>query len=118
MSEQTIILSKSEIRKKYESYSEYFNEIMGNIIQILHDKVKLMSQPTYKCRVKSFNSYYKKLLRLKQKEIAQSKSLVYLTDMMGIRMICAFLEDINLLPFYNHLGFEIVRSYQTWRNKR
>ena len=96
MSEQTIILSKSEIRKKYESYSEYFNEIMGNIIQILHDKVKLMSQPTYKCRVKSFNSYYKKLLRLKQKEIAQSKSLVYLTDMMGIRMICAFLEDINL----------------------
>ncbi len=29
-----------------------------------------------------------------------------------------FLEDINLLPFYNHLGFEIVRSYQTWRNKR
>lgn len=96
MSEQTIILSKSEIRKKYESYSEYFNEIMGNIIQILHDKVKLMSQPTYKCRVKSFNSYYKKLLRLKQKEIAQSESLVYLTDMMGIRMICAFLEDINL----------------------
>ncbi|MCQ2589397.1 MAG: tetratricopeptide repeat protein [Treponema sp.] len=96
MSEQTIILSKSEIRKKYESYSMYFNEIMENIIQILHDKIKLMSQPTYKCRVKSFNSYYKKLLRLKQKEISQSESLVYLTDMMGIRMICAFLEDINL----------------------
>ena len=28
-----------------------------------------------------------------------------------------FLEDINLLSFYNHLGFEVVRSYQTWRNK-
>lgn len=103
MSEQTIVLSKSEIRKKYEAYSSYFNEIMGNIILILQSKVKLMSAPTYKCRVKSFNSYYKKLLRLKQDEIAKSKSLVYLTDMMGIRMICAFLEDINL-------GLEQIKS--------
>ena len=29
-----------------------------------------------------------------------------------------FVEDIELLAFYQHLGFEIVRSYKTWRNKR
>ena len=55
-----------------------------------------MSQPTYKSRVKSFNSYYKKVLRLKPGEAKNNNSLIYLTDMMGIRMICAFLEDINI----------------------
>lgn len=96
MREQSNIPSKAAIRLTYESYKEYFSEIMENIILILKDKVKLMAQPTYKSRVKSFNSYYKKVLRLKPNEINNSDSLVYLTDMMGIRMICAFLEDINI----------------------
>ena len=91
------IPSKAEIRKLYESYAEYFAIVMENIIDILHAEVKLNSQPTYKSRVKSFNSYYKKILRLKPEETKGcSDSLVLLTDMMGIRMICAFLEDMQL----------------------
>ncbi len=69
---------------------------MENIIDILHAEIKLNAQPTYKSRVKSFNSYYKKILRLKPEETKDSDSLVLLTDMMGIRMICAFLEDMQL----------------------
>lgn len=95
MTNETIIPSKEEIQKQYESYSQYFNEIMNNIIKILRENVKVSAQPTYKSRVKSFKSYYKKLLRLKSGDI-NNTSLVYLTDMMGIRMICAFLEDITL----------------------
>lgn len=102
MSDNGIIPSKEEIKKQYEAYTQYFNEIMENVIQILHDKVKVSTQPTYKSRVKSFKSYYKKLLRLKSSEI-NNNSLVYLTDMMGIRMICAFLEDITL-------GLEQIKS--------
>ena len=104
------IPSKAEIRKLYESYAEYFAIVMENIIDILHAEVKLNAQPTYKSRVKSFNSYYKKILRLKPEETKDSDSLVLLTDMMGIRMICAFLEDMQLgleqikkkFPFYYH----------------
>ena len=55
-----------------------------------------MAQPTYKSRVKSFNSYYKKVLRLKSHQINSENKMIYLTDMMGIRLICAFLEDINI----------------------
>ena len=69
---------------------------MENIIDILHAEIKLNAQPTYKSRVKSFNSYYKKILKLKPEETKDSDSLVLLTDMMGIRMICAFLEDMQL----------------------
>ncbi len=94
MSEQ-IVMSKSDLKEIYESYNEYFNEILDNIIDILQKSVKLFTPPTYKRRVKSFNSYYKKVLRLKPREISHEKSLIYLTDMIGIRMICAFLEDIN-----------------------
>ncbi len=97
MKNNSHIPSKAEIKKLYESYAEYFAIVMENIIDILHAEIKLNSQPTYKSRVKSFNSYYKKILRLKPEETKDcSDSLVLLTDMMGIRMICAFLEDMQL----------------------
>ena len=90
------IPSKAKIRETYESYNDYFTKIMENIISILHQKIILQSQPTYKNRVKSFSSYYKKVLRLKPEDAAEADGIVCLTDMIGIRMICAFLEDINI----------------------
>ena len=90
------LISKKQIREIYESYTDYFNEIMAKVIERLQQNVKLSAQPTYKSRVKSFDSYFKKILRLKPEQMEETKSLIYLTDMMGIRMICAFLEDINL----------------------
>ena len=90
------LISKKQIREVYESYTDYFNEIMAKVIERLQQNIKLSAQPTYKSRVKSFESYFKKILRLKPEQMEETKSLIYLTDMMGIRMICAFLEDINL----------------------
>ena len=88
--------AKNEIKQVYESYNAYLTEILSNITNVLSVALKLSSRPTFKKRVKSFNSYYKKVLRLKPGEASGSKELVPLTDMMGIRVICAFLEDINL----------------------
>lgn len=90
------LVSKEQIRANYEAYQEYFQTIMSKVVERLQQNVKLMAQPTYKSRVKSFNSYYRKVLRLKPEQVEENRSLIYLTDMMGIRMICAFLEDINI----------------------
>lgn len=90
-----IAVSKSAIKQQYEEYREYFDYILKQIVQILQEQVKLSTQPTYKSRVKSFNSYYKKVVRLKSEQMMENNDLIYLTDMMGIRMVCAFLEDIN-----------------------
>ena len=90
------LISKKQVREIYESYTDYFYEIMSKVVDKLQKKIKLSAQPTFKSRVKSFDSYYKKVLRLKPGKMEESKSLIYLSDMMGIRMICAFLEDINL----------------------
>ena len=86
--------SKNNIKATYESYKPILSEIMSKIEDKLRKTVKLASNPTYKSRVKSFNSYYRKVLRLKSDE-AESSNFVELTDMMGIRVICAFLEDLS-----------------------
>lgn len=88
--------SKEKIREKYDSYYNYFQDIINAIVDKLQNNVTLMAQPTYKSRVKSFGSYYKKVLRLKSHLINSENKMIYLTDMMGIRLICAFLEDINI----------------------
>ena len=86
--------AKIHIQKTYESYAPYFCAVMANIQKRLEDGVSLASPPTYKARIKSFDSYYKKILRLKVQPPADG-SLICLTDMVGIRIICAFLEDLS-----------------------
>lgn len=86
--------SKNNIKATYESYKPILSDIMTKIEDKLRKTIKLASNPTYKSRVKSFNSYYRKVLRLKSEE-AEKNNFVELTDMMGIRVICAFLEDLS-----------------------
>ena len=98
MSEKNFTLpNKLEIEKRYESYRPAFNEILDKIENLLKQKINLPSNPTYKARIKSFPSYYKKILRQKAKESSESIELVTLTDMIGIRVICAFVEDLALV---------------------
>ena len=96
MSKITVTIPhKDEIQKTYESYNGVLTEIKDNIEAKLKSSIKLASMPTYKSRIKSFNSYYRKVLRLKAEEVACRGKLVALTDMMGIRIICAFIEDLH-----------------------
>ena len=86
--------TKIHIQKTYESYAPYFHAVMENIQKRLEGGVTLASPPMYKARIKSFDSYYKKILRLKEAQPSDG-SLICLTDMIGIRIICAFLEDLS-----------------------
>lgn len=88
---------KSRIKSRYESYIPLLIQIRENIHKKIKENIYLSSQPTYKARIKSFSSYYRKLIRQKSEEAALSDSLVCLTDMIGIRVICTFLEDISVI---------------------
>ena len=88
---------KSRINSRYESYIPLLIQIRENIHKKIKENIYLSSQPTYKARIKSFSSYYRKLIRQKSEEAALSDSLVCLTDMIGIRVICTFLEDISVV---------------------
>ena len=89
--------NKEKIQQLYESYGPVFAEVLNNVERKLKSTVRLTSMPTYKARIKSFGSYYKKILRQKPQQAARGTELVPLTDMMGIRVICAFLEDLAVV---------------------
>ncbi|MBQ2571378.1 MAG: tetratricopeptide repeat protein [Treponema sp.] len=120
MTEQQDLPNKLEIQRLYESYAPVFNEVLANIETKLKASIKIASIPTFKTRIKSFTSYYKKILRQKPKEAAESKSLVTLTDMIGIRVICAFLEDLDiveqqLVTYFNVKEIERKGAQQSFR---
>ena len=120
MTEQQDLPNKLEIQRLYESYAPVFNEVLANIEAKLKSSIKIASIPTFKTRIKSFASYYKKILRQKPKEAAESKSLVTLTDMIGIRVICAFLEDLDiveqqLVTYFNVKEIERKGAQQSFR---
>lgn len=98
--------SKNNIKATYESYKPVLSEIMHKIEDKIKSTLKLSSAPTFKSRVKSFNSYYRKVLRLKSSEAGKT-NFVELTDMMGIRVICAFLEDLSEVENQIRENFEV-----------
>lgn len=114
------IPDKNKIRQIYLKYVPVFQVIMENIKQKLQKNIQLSSQPTYKSRIKSFDSYYKKVLRQHPEEAAESENLVCLTDMMGIRIICTFLEDITevqeqIKKMFNVKEVEIKGATQSYK---
>ena len=89
--------SKGKIEELYNSYYPIFSCILNNVQNALAESIDLNPRPVLKSRIKSFKSYYKKVLRQKADEIYSSDGLVCLTDMIGVRVVCAFLEDISLV---------------------
>jgi ppGpp synthetase/RelA/SpoT-type nucleotidyltranferase len=104
---QSELPHKVRIQQTYDSYIPVFEEILTKVENRLKSVIKLPSMPTYKARIKSFGSYYKKILRQKSEESSTSHELVTLTDMMGIRIICAFLEDIDSVVHQLSENFDV-----------
>lgn len=92
----TLIPNKSELQDAYNKYFENMQNVLNGVEQQLKDTLSLASMPTYKTRVKNFDSYYRKLLRIKPNTIGKV-DLPVITDLIGIRVICAFLEDLTMV---------------------
>ncbi len=109
---------KEKLREMYTSYEPHLNILIVRIEEFLRSIVKIASAPTYKTRVKSFNSYYLKLLKFPPKN--DTTDLPVLTDILGVRIICPFLQDINevetiLLKNFTVIEVERKGSERTFR---
>ncbi len=89
---QSWLPNKDELRKVYASYQPHLSVLIARIEEFLRSVVVIPSTPTYKARVKSFKSYYSKLLKFPPSDT--TIDLPVLTDILGIRIICAFLQDL------------------------
>lgn len=87
--------NRENLQKLYESYEPAFRILLERLESRLRSCISISSTPTYKSRVKGFASYYRKLLRNIPNGIELTDDLPVITDIIGIRIICAFLEDLT-----------------------
>jgi putative GTP pyrophosphokinase len=86
--------SKKKIREIYNRHAESLFWVTKNMETRIEEALRdLPSTPTVKSRFKDFSSYFKKYLRILRQNNGDEKSVV-ITDLIGIRIICPFIEDI------------------------
>ena len=92
--ENSFFPDKVALKESYDVFMPILTAILFSIEHKLKKTINLPSKPTYKTRVKGFTSYYKKLMRIKPYALKDEK-LPALSDLIGIRIICPFLEDLQ-----------------------
>ncbi len=107
MERNLVLLDKENLHNAYLLYFDSLGQTVIGIERQLKSLLRLSSKPLYKSRVKSFNSYFKKLTRIKPPSLGQ-QDLPVLTDLIGIRVICAFLEDLTAVEKIITSNFEII----------
>ncbi len=80
---------KAALRKCYDGYAPLLSAALEILAKRVKAALRLQTEPLIKQRVKEFDSYCKKVQRVKP------AGTPVLTDLVGIRVICAFLEDLT-----------------------
>lgn len=85
---------KQFLEQQYEKYQPGFTIVLERLETLLRERIVVSSSPTFRTRLKGFPSYYRKLLRIISDGLEPSDDLPVLSDLIGIRIICAFLQDL------------------------
>ena len=82
-----------QLQKLYDEYSSVeYQQLLLGIVEELHGVLRsLPIKYQIKHRVKDFRGYFKKLTARQQGETAP------ISDILGVRIICPFLEDLSLV---------------------
>jgi putative GTP pyrophosphokinase len=96
------------LRQIYDQYSETRALIIKDLEEYIEDTVSILpSHPTVKGRAKDFDSFFKKCIRL-LKEQPSLSGLPQITDLIGIRIVCPFIEDLAGVEDLIKRTFEVV----------
>ncbi|GHT66035.1 (p)ppGpp synthetase [Spirochaetia bacterium] len=98
---------QNTLRQEYEKYSKVRALTTGDLEALVEKTVAgLGSRPLVKGRPKDFASFFKKYLRiLKEKD---SPEPVVITDLIGIRIVCPFLENLDAAVKLIKENFEVI----------
>ncbi|MHC6202021.1 tetratricopeptide repeat protein [Breznakiellaceae bacterium SP9] len=87
--------NKALLHSEYAQYEDARNKIALDMLVLVENVLKPMdSHPTVKTRHKDFHSYYKKYLKLLNQN--KETDAPTITDLIGLRVICPFIEDIEI----------------------
>ena len=100
-------LDRGKLKDIYEDLCPVYNEILqalyAQVRQILEDHG---SFPTIKHRVKRFEAYFDKLVKMSRHE--QGVDQAAITDLLGLRIVCPFLEDLEAIENLIKGNFNVV----------
>jgi putative GTP pyrophosphokinase len=99
--------NKNKLWDEYVQFSERRYLIVNDIkeqVEIL--LVKLNSNPVVSGRIKNFDSYFSKYLRMLK--IGSEKPKI--TDLLGVRIICPFIEDLNAAEKIIKENFKVLET--------
>ncbi len=99
---------KGRLQEKFYKHSD----VRILVVKELHEDIALLlkelpSLPSIKSRVKDFNSFFKKYIRLLKNSPSKDEQ-PFVADLMGIRVICPFMEDLRHVEEILKKNFEII----------
>jgi len=95
--EQSVLLipDKAKLKSQYQEHRPRYDAALEKFLAMTASCLAECGlKPTLKGRVKEFNSYYSKKLRLLKKAWTEKTGPLPVNDMLAIRVICPFLGDI------------------------
>lgn len=101
--------NRDDLHNTYVEYLPSLKEALDRFVALLNECVNIPSVPSYKARVKDFNSLYRKLLRVcSSSDFNKDFEFSKITDFLGVRIICPFLQDIAAVEKCLSSTFSIV----------
>jgi putative GTP pyrophosphokinase len=96
--------------KLKEIYDELY-PVYDGILQSLRRQVRQLLDANrsffaIKSRVKHFDAYFDKLIKISRHERASERAAI--TDMMGLRIVCPFLEDLKIVENLIRSSFKVL----------
>ena len=86
--------SREELERQYQEHIDVYDKLLFELQRRFRSAIKNCGlRATIKYRVKSFESYYAKLLRSARR---LSEEQIEITDIIALRVVCPFLEDVAL----------------------
>jgi putative GTP pyrophosphokinase len=95
-------------REQYERRMETLDMIAGELRSSIEEAfVNLPSLPTIKVRLKDFDSYFEKYIRFLRGGPMRN-GIPVITDLIGIRIVCPFLEELDTVEATLNRLFKVV----------
>jgi putative GTP pyrophosphokinase len=91
------IPDKGALRRDYEDRRPGYERLLAAMearLRVALEKKRLF--PIVKGRIKSFESWYAKLIRILRNAKASGRDPIPITDIVALRVVCPFLGDLNL----------------------
>ncbi|MEJ2200994.1 MAG: hypothetical protein P8X63_08275 [Desulfuromonadaceae bacterium] len=103
------VAERALYKRLYETlrpaYEQVLSELVAQVRQLLE---RQGSSATIKFRFKRFEAYFGKLLKSKKKNHGGQVSESGLKDLLGIRIVCPFLDDLEVIEQELRREFDIV----------